>query len=718
MKYHPSVSINKLLLTLLLLVINVGLCSAQKVFSIDKAGLMPVGAYYYPEQWPESEWDQDLKRMSELGFTFTHMGEFAWSRFEPREGEFDFTWLDKALKLANDHKLKVILCTPTPTPPAWLTYKHPEILAVNSTGIQQQHGSRLSINPTHPTYLKYVQIIVEKLGERYGKDIRVLGWQLDNEPHIGILYDYSQGSQEEFKTWLENKYGMIKNLNFAWGTPFWSQDYNEFKQISIPNANEAPQGPNPHALLDYQRFTSDKIAHFLRFQADILKKYVSKNQFITTNYAYYKFLPTVDLFKNQNDLDFASHTMYLTSTYLNYPAGKLAGRLGSGMELAFSAEFAKSINGHTGIMELQPGQINWGAYNSQPLPGAVRMWVWHSFGLGDDFVCTYRFKQPIYGGEQSHKGILETDGKTVSPGGLEYVKAIKEIGALKKIDASAKMPADLASRRTAFLWKQDNLFDLSNAPINKNWDTWQHYYTYYENLKTLGAPVTFIQEKDNFDPAKYPFITAPAYQLIDSSLVTKWTNYVKQGGHLILSVRTGQKDHNGHFWKALLQQPIWDLIGAKILYNDQLAGSDEASVLFGDKKYSWNVWSEILEVLPQKQPTEMAKVWATYNDQFYAGFPSVISRKLGKGTVTYMGVWTKDGELERQVLRKVYQQAGAQILDMPRYAFTEWRDGYWVTVNYTSDKITAPLTKTAEIIYGTKEVNPGDVCVWIDKETK
>jgi beta-galactosidase len=689
------------------LIINKGWSQYLKPV-LDNKQLMPVGAYYYPEHWPREQWGRDLKRMSELGFSFTHFAEFAWANLEPEEGKFNFEWLDWCVAEAAKNGLKVIMCTPSPCPPAWLTAKHPEILNVNDAGIRSAHGgNRLHANQAHPVYRKYIERIVTEMARRYGNNPNIWGWQIDNEPHIGTIYDYSDFAQTDFRNWLQKKYTKIDDLNSAWGNAFWSSSYKNFIQIRIPNAKES--ATNPHALLDFSRYTADALAESIRFQAKLLRKLVSAQQWITTNFAYYKFLPPVDLFRNQGDLDFASHTMYLLSTFLNYPEGALNFRLGSGMELAFSSEMARSVEGYTGIMELQPGQINWGAYNAQPLPGAVRMWIWHSFGLGDRFTCTYRFRQPLFGSEQTHKGIMETDGVTVARGGKEYVQAIAEIKRLQQhYQPAVQVPASLSSRKTAFLWKQDNLWEMQASPHTKAWDTWQHYYTYYGSLKSMGAPVQFVRETDEFDPKEYPFMVAPAYSMVDEKIIAKWTKYVEDGGHLILSCRTGQKDNNGHFHETLLQQPIWNLIGARIEDNDQLPPDRKASVSLDAKNYAWNVWGELLS------PETGTKVLASYSDQYYAGTPAVVTRKLGKGSVTYLGVWTTDGEMEKQVLRTVYQQAGAKILDLPNYAFVEWRDGFWVGVNYASETVKLPIPATAKMLIGAREIKPGEVAVWME----
>ncbi len=673
-------------------------------------GLMPVGVYYYPEHWDPDLWEKDLRKLSELGFQFTHFAEFAWAKMEPQEGEYDFDWLDEAIELAGKYDLKVIMCTPTPTPPAWLTQKHPEILQVDDNLIQQQHGSRQHILHNHPVYLQYVEKIIRKLAERYGDHPVVAGWQLDNEPHFGIIYDYSTQAQIEFPVWLEKKYGNIDALNQSWGTAFWSQTYNNFAQIPLPSPNWAPQGANPHALMDFHRFTADRLAEGLKFQADLLRQLISPDQWITTNYAYFKFLPASDPYRNRHDLDFTSHTMYLTSGYLSDEGGEEAFRLGSGLELAFSAELAKSMRGYTGIMELQPGQINWGSINPIPKPGAVRMWLWHSFGLNDQFVCAYRFKQPLFGSEQTHKGIIDTDGETVTRGGEEYVETLQEFADLPEQCISTKEPEDRKKRKTAFFWDHDNMADIENHRHHEDFDPWQHTYDYFAALKSMGSEVVFVNEEDVFDPAEFPFMVVPAYQITSLDLIDKWKGYVDKGGNLIISCRTAKKNPDGHLWKAFNQQPLWNLIGAEIREFDHLPAQYKGTVTADNQEYSWYRWGDLLE------PRGNTEVLAQYDDQFYKGTPAAVYRDQAKGSVTYIGVWSDNGRLEKDILQKVYQRNDAPVMDLPPYVFVEWRDGFWVAVNYSSQNYDLPLSGNERIIYGSGTLKPGGVTVWCSNQ--
>ncbi|MVN77547.1 beta-galactosidase [Hymenobacter sp. HMF4947] len=663
--------------------------------------LMSVGSYYYPEQWPHDNWARDIKKMAEVGFQFTHYGEFAWTFIEPEEGKFDFTWLDEAVALAHQNGLKVIMCTSTPTPPAWLAQKHPEILMVNAQGRTMQHGSRQQISWSSPVYRQYVQRMVEAIGQHYGKDTRIWGWQLDNEPSHYGQYDYSPAAQVSFRRWLQAKYQTVDALNKAWGTAFWSIRYNDFGQVLIPNQQELIAQPAPAAALDFKRFSADEANDFLSFQYKLLRKYVPATQWITTN-----LMPEhVDVDPTHiTGLDFLTYTKYLVAGY-DKGVGEQGFRMGSPTSIAFANDLFRSFNGTTGVMELQPGQVNWGKFNPQPLPGAVRMWIWHAFVGGNKFVCNYRFRQPLTGGEQYHYGIIGTDGVTPSTSGQEYIKVIKELAAVQKqYRASATMPAAYRRRQAAVLYNADNRWEMDNQPQTNQWSFMDHLKRYYGALKQVGAPVDVITEAKDFTP--YPVLIAPAYELLDKQLVARWRQYVQQGGHLILSARTGQKDRTGKLWEAQWAGPIVDLIGAKISFYDLLPETVTGTVAANSQTYAWNNWADVLE------PQPGTEVWATYTNQFYAGKAAVVSRSLGKGTVTYVGPDTDDGALEKAVLQKVYQRAGIALADLPEGVIVDWRDGFWVGLNYSDKPYAVPVPALGKVLIGSSVLKPADVVVW------
>ena len=425
---------------------------AQTPWFNDK-DLTLTGAYYYPEHWDESQWERDFKKMHELGFEFTHFAEFAWAQLEPQEGKYDFAWLDKAVALAAKYDLKVIMCTSTATPPVWLSRKYPEILIKLEDGTVKDHGSRQHASFASPVYRKLAYKMIEELAKHYGNDPRIVGWQLDNEP--GVQHDFNPKAEVAFRDYLRKQYNNdIQALNKAWGTAFWSEVYTSFDEITLPK--RAQWGMNHHQILDYRKFAALQTNDFLNEQCLLIKKY-AKNQWVTTNY-----IPNYEEghIGGSPDLDFQSYTRYMVYGD-NEGIGRRGYRVGNPLRIALANDFFRPIQGTYGVMELQPGQVNWGSINPQPLPGAVRLWMWSVFAGGSDFICTYRFRQPLYGFEQYHYGIVGTDGVTVTPGGYEYAQFMKEIKQLRgKVASREVKPADYLARRTAILFNHENSWSI------------------------------------------------------------------------------------------------------------------------------------------------------------------------------------------------------------------------------------------------------------------
>ncbi len=664
-----------------------------------KADLMKIGVFYYPEQWPENQWERDFNNIAKLGFEFTHLAEFSWTYIEPEEGRFDFKWLDKAVDIANKAGLKIIMCTPTLCPPAWMGDKYPGIYLVGSDGRRREHGIRANASLSNPVYRDFTEKIVNALADHYGKDNRIWGWQVDNEPLA--IADYSPSALEAFRIWLKKRYLTIDKLNSAWAGSFWSTRYTDFNQIRIPNeAMNNEDKLSPHALLDFQRFTSDVTADFLNRQADIIRAKSLPFQWITTNYI--NAITSGDPRKSDH-LDFPSFTMYPASGRNELGGNNF--RTGIPYRIYEGCDYFRSIKGITGLMELQPGQVNWGNINPQLLPGTVNMWIMQTFGGGCSFLCTYRYRHPLRGSEMYHEGIVGTDGTTLTQGGKEFVRSISEIKLLRKLyrEGSA-MPDDLMKRRTGLLWNHEVMWDLDIQKQTYLWDTWRNRNNYTSAVKSTGAPMDFVSETDDF--SKYPFLIAPSYQLIDSLLVRKWFRYAELGGNLILTCRTGHKNKEGHFPETRLASQIYSLIGAEIDFSDMLPAESKGVIKSGNSSFSWNIWADILSPYPGTE------ILAVYADQFYSGKAAAVTRKVGKGTVTYIAAATADGSFERKIVRDIYENSGVKIEDLPKGVYMEWRDGFFVAVNYTDDSFSFPDGEKSRIILGSNPLKSASVIIW------
>lgn len=682
-----------------ILMISIGLKAQEKQSKkwFNDKDLILTGVYYYPEHWDESQWERDFKKMHELGFEFTHFAEFAWAQLEPTEGHYDFAWLDRAVALAAKYDLKVIMCTSTSTPPVWMTRKYPDILIHLEDGTVIDHGARQHASFSSPIYRNLSYKMIEELANHYGSDNRVIGWQLDNEP--AVQFDYSKSAELEFREFLRNKYeNNISKLNKFWGTSFWSQIYSSFDEITLPKMHQ--QLMNPHHILDYRRFASNQTDIFLDRQCLIIKKY-AKNQWVTTNY-----IPSYSEghIGCSKELDFVSYTRYMVYGE-ETEIGEQGFRVGNPLSIAWANDFFRPITGTYGVMELQPGQVNWGNVNPQPLPGAVRLWLWSVFAGGSDFVCTYRYRQPLYGTEQYHNAIVGTDGNSVTPGGLEYQQFMRDIQFLKQESMSRyNLPKEYLARKTAILFNPENVWNIDRQKQNSSWNTMWHVEKYYRPLKSFGAPVDFITEDADFKT--YPVIIAPAYQLADKELVDRWTNYVKTGGNLVLTCRTAQKDRNGRLFETKFGSILNDLTGNSLDFFDLLPNRDMGNITMDGKNYSWNTWGEILT------SGKDSEVWANYSNQYYSGKPAITFRRLGKGTITYVGIDSSAGALELDVLKKLYEKINIPVMRLPYGVSIEYRNGLGIVLNYSDKPYEFLLQKHTKVLIGNTSIPTAGVLVF------
>ncbi|MDB5833206.1 MAG: beta-galactosidase, partial [Caballeronia sp.] len=408
---------------------------------------MRLGVCYYPEHWPESMWKDDAARMKALGIDRVRIAEFAWSRIEPTPGEYNWGWLDRAIDVLADAGLKVVMCTPTATPPKWLIDLHPDILPVGADGRPRAFGSRRHYDFSSPSYFEASQKICTAVAERYGKHPAVAFWQTDNEFGChNTVVSYSPAALQRFRGWLKHRYGTIDALNTAWGTVFWSMEFRSFDEIDLPVATVTEAHPTHR--LDYRRFASDEVVRYNRMQTGIIRAH-SPQRPVAHNFM--QLFTEFDHYKVAADLDIA--------TWDSYPLGALEEqwfdpsikskwlRTGHPDFASFNHDVYRGMSKLPfWVMEQQPGPVNWAHWNPAPLPGMVRLWSWEAFAHGAGCVSYFRWRQAPFAQEQMHAG-LNTPDNQLDLGGAEASVVAKEIEQVLEADGESKV-----STKVALVW--------------------------------------------------------------------------------------------------------------------------------------------------------------------------------------------------------------------------------------------------------------------------
>lgn len=659
---------------------------------------MGMGTCYYPEQWDCSLWESDLERMLDAGISVIRIGEFAWNKFEPAEGEFTFDFFDRFLDLAHAKGMKVIFGTPTATPPAWLTEKYPEVLNARRDGVLYRHGGRRHYNYNSPKYRELCARIVEKIAAHIGQHPAIIGWQIDNEINCEINDFFSESDDAAFCTFLKNKYGRIDALNEAWGTVFWNQSYTGWDEVHLPRTLVGEQ-ENPHQMLDYIRFVSDSALGFLGMQAELLRKYIPKECFITTNGCFGR----MDNHKMMDD----SLDIYTYDSYPSFAFGLECDPLHSAdlndRRWTMHLNEVRSVCPHFGIMEQQSGANGWSTRmeGPAPRPGQLTLWAMQSVAHGADYISFFRWRTAVQGTEIYWHGILDYDNRDNRK--LAEVKSFYQ-----KLQTLGPVAGSRYVASFALLKDYDNEWD-SMA------DSW------HSRLKWMSEPEIFAASELNHTPydeiylqentsledlSVYPVLIYPHPLLTDEKRAGLLRSYVEQGGTLILGCRAGLKDLNGRC--VMLPQPglFQALTGTDIRdFTFTSPAEEEVWADWDGERLNMPLFNDII------LPLEGTKVLAVYKNSYYAGQAALTERGVGKGKVIHLG-----SAFHRQNVKMLLQYAGilepfSDILAAPEEIQVVMRekDGhrYLFVLNYQAHEVFWELKVPAVLLYSGKSVAAG-----------
>ncbi len=489
-----------------------------------------LGTCYYPEQWPVEMWADDARRMVEAGLTWVRIGEFSWSKLEPNPNEYHWDWLDQAIETLGEAGLKVVLGTPTATPPRWMLYRHPDMLAIDVQGHARKFGSRRHYCFSHAGYRDDCARIVGLMAARYGANPHIAAWQTDNEYGChDTTISYSTAACDAFRTWLEKQYGTIGALNTAWGNTFWSMEYASFEDIDLPNLTVTE--PNPAHSLAFRRFSSDQVVTFNRAQVDLIKAH----SVAPVSHNYMGRITDFDHFAVGADLDFA--------TWDSYPLGFLEDRVGADADRqrmfarqgdpdfqALHHDLYRAVGrGRWWVMEQQPGPVNWAPHNPVPLKGMVRLWSWEAFAHGAEAVCYFRWRQAPFAQEQLHAGLLRPD--SVDAGVMtELHQVVQELA-----DAPDVLPWQAP---VAIMFDYDADFAWTTQPHGADLSYFGLVLDIYRGLRSLGLSVDILPASTR-DFSGYPLIMVPGLMFMPDDLKLA---LFKSGSEVIYGPRSGARD--------------------------------------------------------------------------------------------------------------------------------------------------------------------------------
>ena len=569
-----------------------------------------LGVCYYPEHWPETMWADDAARMKSLGLTTVRIGEFAWSRIEPEQGRYEWAWLDRAVETLAAAGMQIIMGTPTATPPKWLINAYPDTLPHDAHGRPRNFGSRRHYSFSSKTYRRESARIVAAMAERYGAHPAIVMWQMDNEYGChNTVESNDPDAREAFRNWLAAKYGTIGALNTAWGAVFWSQEYCSFDEIDPPLATVTE--PTPAHVMDWRRFSSDQVASYNQMQLDVLHKHIgaadTTHNFMGhfTEFDHYPVAAQVNVSTwDSYPLGFLEMAWWDDETKLNHM------RTGHPDFAAFHHDLYRGMarEGRFGVMEQQPGPVNWAGYNPAPVDGMVRLWTHEAIAHGAELVSYFRWRQAPFAQEQMHAGLNRPDNSE-DKAFHEVTQVTKELHALGALD-------DTEQSDIALIYDYEAHWAHEIQPQGKSFRHDQLSFLFYTALRRLGQNVDIISQHHALEG--YKIAVVPSSPILSDDFVTRAR---EANTHIVAGPRTGSRTDAFEIPASLAPGPLQTLMDIKVLRAESLREGAERAPSGGDEV----VWREDVssELTPKHHSTRgEGSVWQNAALTYLSTWPS------------------------------------------------------------------------------------------------
>ena len=634
------------------------------------------GADYNPEQWMDdpSIWDADMKLMREAHCNEMSVGIFSWAKLEPREGEYDFSFLDEIIERIGNNGGKVILATPSGARPHWMADKYPEVLRVSSDGVRDHFRARHNHCFTSPVYREKVREINRRLAERYGNNPTVIAWHISNE-YSGECH--CPLCVQAFRDFLREKYrNDITALNRAWWTTFWSHTYDSFDQIEPPGqlTETGVHGLN----LDWHRFVTHQTADFIRNEIAPLRE-VCPDLPVTINMMYEFY--DLDYHKIAEVIDFAS--------WDSYPEWHRCDDAIIAQQAAFWHDLYRSLKKKPFLlMESTPSLVNWKPYNKPKRPGLDTLSSLQAVAHGSDSVQYFQWRKSRGSSEKFHGAVVGHDGTSDT----RVFRSVQRTGeVLEKID---ELAGSLTRSQVAVIFDWENMWALDDCQgySNEGKKYFETCYEYHRVFWERGLDCDVVSP--HADLSAYKMVVAPMLYLTDRDTIRNLTEYVKNGGTLLGTYMLGTVDETDLCWLGgIPAEGLKDVFGIVAEEIDTLYPHEKQHAVLNGVEHELVDYCETIRL-------KGATALAVYSDGYYQDTAAVSEHRFGAGRAVYQAC-RDTGALKDALLGKLIEEAGIRSVvaaDAPlphgvtAHSRTDGETTYVFVENYSDkDTVTVPL---------------------------
>src|SRR5215475_3135598 len=615
----------------------------QASFAPEKMETVLYGVAYYPEYMPYDRLDKDIEMAQKAGITVMRVGESTWSSWEPRDGDFQFAWMQRVLDRLQQAGIKAILGTPTYSIPSWLYKEHPEILVTHNGPAPPlsdpyyptyppaltpgYYGPRQNYDFLNPYFRQHAERVIREIVSHFKDHPAVIGYQIDNETSPpGVPTPYMNAA---FLERLKKKYKTPENINKTWGLAYWGQLVDKWEDLPPRDGIL-----NPGYKLEWENFQHDVVTDYLAWQAKIINEYRRPDQFITQDFSG-GVHTNLDQWAIARSLDVVAENPYFeTQARLN------------GRTIWLSDDLGRSFKGTNFLVtETNAQTIGWDSRTQYPqYPGQLRLAVYTHLAAGANMVEYWHWSSLHYGQETYWKGVLSHD---LEPN-RTYAEVSRVASELKRI--GPQLAGLKPDNHVAILVSVDSANALSYMPVSDHVNYMTVLRQMYDALYDWNVEPDFVPAGEPI-PSKYKVLLVPPLYSASDGTLQQISAYVKNGGHAVMAFKSGFTDEHSTVRPVLAPGPLRNACG---FYYQEFTNLPRPVPLKPDRyavgdQNTGSVWQEFL--VP-----DSAEVLVSFDDRYWE-FPAITRNKYGSGTLTYEATFPTPA-LQREAVLDVLKRAG------------------------------------------------------------
>lgn len=585
---------------------------------ITKFGGIPFGGDYCPEQWDEEVYKEDIRIMKYYGVNTATINVHAWVLTNPEENVYDFTFLDKIVKILTENQIRIIMGTSTTAIPNWMGKKYPNMILTDNHHLHHTIGIRENYCVNSPEYRKFEQEICEKLAEHYKDNTNIILWHMANETGVVCYCDQCANA---FRDYLKEKFHTLEELNTVWNTNMWGHKYTDWSQIQPPTPrNEMYEnvdgilGNNLHCLpaeaIEYYRFYSEAHKKCYELEAKAIRKYIP-NALVTNNFQF----RTLDYHRVCGASDVIA--------YDSYPSKKESPSVS-----AMNYDLCRNLKGTSSpfvMMEMSPNHASWEQCVSAKRPGEVMLNAIKGIAHGADSALFFQIRASQAGFEKFHGAMIPHAGHENTRIGDELKRLGSTLKCLEPFLEGKEIRA-----KVAIICDFDNMFGVEiPCSIHKRMNYMEEVRYYYQYFYDNNIAVDVIQENSNL--SSYKLLIAPMYYMPENRMIKKIEEFVENGGIFITTYNSGLTDKNDRILLGGYPGAFRNLLGIWVEEFDALSSDEKNGILMNDgTKYECGFWCDIIHL-------QGASALGVYESDFYKGVPCITENKYGEGIAVYIG---------------------------------------------------------------------------------